>query len=84
MDLKFRPLRKETVMCTVQGCTSEATFLFTLNGTSRPDLAAYCDRHAKDTAARHGCAWSGLGEEHQSRAGAARSFRTELTRPGAA
>jgi hypothetical protein len=57
MDPVFRPTRRETVMCTVQGCVDVAAFLVTGGtdcGNSRTRVAAYCQRHAEEAAARLG------------------------------
>ena len=58
---QFRPIRKETVMCTVQGCGHVAKFVFTGGidcGAGGPSLvAAYCAHHAEESAARLGHPW---------------------------
>lgn len=61
MVCQFRPIRKEAVMCTVQGCTYIAAFVFTGEidwGTGGHSVvAAYCDHHAEDAATRLGHQW---------------------------
>lgn len=61
MATHFRPIRKETVMCTVQGCAQVAEFAFTgeFDGRSggRSVVAAYCHAHAQETAVRLGHPW---------------------------
>ena len=60
MDPVFRPIRRETVMCTVQGCLDVAAYLVTGStdrGDSRTRVAAYCQRHAEEAAARLGHPW---------------------------
>jgi len=61
MDPHFRPIPEETVMCTVQGCPRSAAFLFSgiadHSYGGQPSIAAYCDGHAKETAARLGHPW---------------------------
>ena len=47
-------------MCTVQGCVHVAVFFFTGRtdrGNSQTRVAAYCQRHAEETAARLGHPW---------------------------
>ena len=60
MDPVFRPIRRETVMCTVQGCVDVAAFLFTGatdSGSGGPIIAAYCHRHTEEAATRLGRPW---------------------------
>lgn len=79
MDSLFRPIRKETVMCTVQGCEDVAAFVFTglVNGAEegRPVVAAYCDRHAEQTAAQLGHPLPPAGRMPEGRLTRARVFR---------
>jgi len=59
MNPVFRPIHKEAVMCTVQGCTRVAAFMVTgdTDRTGRPIVAAYCDQHAEKVATRLGHPW---------------------------
>lgn len=61
MTPQFTPIRKETVMCTVQGCQHVATFVFTggidCNSGGRSVVAAFCDVHAEQTAGQVGHPW---------------------------
>jgi len=54
MNPQFRPVRRQSVMCTVQGCAAVATFVSTGDPAfgGRPVMEAYCDRHAAEAAAR--------------------------------
>ena len=60
MDAHFRPIRKETVMCTVQGCLHVATFVFAgcdRGAGGRSVVGAYCHQHAEEAATRVGHPW---------------------------
>ena len=59
MDPVFRPIHKEAVMCTVQGCTHVAAFIVTgdTDRNGRRVVAAYCDPHAEKMATRLGRPW---------------------------
>jgi len=61
MTPQFTAIRKETVMCTVQGCPYVATFVFTggidCHSGGRSLVAAYCDHHAEQAARQVGLQW---------------------------
>ena len=70
MNPRFRPIRKQVVMCSVQACGSVATFIF--NGIPDPGgrpsaVAAYCDRHAEEAAVRTGLVWRGSEPKAQGK-----------------
>ena len=75
----FRSIRRETVICTVPGCVLEAAFLFTggteAGKTSRPVLAAYCEQHAEEAAARSGHPWPIAERRPEERIVPARALR---------
>jgi len=79
MVTHFRPIRKETVMCTVQGCAQVAAFAFTgeFDGRAggRSVVAAYCDAHAHEAAARLGQPWPIPGHRQQDALAHALAFR---------
>jgi hypothetical protein len=79
MVSNFRPIRLETVMCTVQGCVHVAAFVFAGEidrGTGgRSIVAAYCDHHAEETATRLNHPWPIPDRRPQDRVVRARSFR---------
>jgi len=58
MTPRFTALRKETVMCTVQGCQHVATFVFTggidCSRGGHSVVEAYCDLHAEQAAIQLG------------------------------
>ena len=49
MAPELRPIQKGTVMCGVEPCLYEATFLFTAAGAA---IAAYCDSQAQEISNR--------------------------------
>ncbi len=61
MVAHFRPIRKETVMCSVAGCLRVAAFVFTGDSEcaagERSVVAAYCDHHAQEAAKGLGHQW---------------------------
>jgi hypothetical protein len=73
MDPQFRPIRKETVMCTVQSCLHVATFVFAgRDAAGRPVVAAYCDHHAAEAATQLDQPWpipQRLPEDRVARSG---------------
>jgi hypothetical protein len=58
MTTEFKPIRDESVMCTVQGCSEVAAYFLVAGmppGAKRRSIsAAYCDAHAEDAAKRLG------------------------------
>jgi hypothetical protein len=79
MAPQFRPIRKETVMCTVQGCGRVAAFVFTAGIDSGAGgssvVAAYCGRHAEESATRLGHPWPIAERPQQDRLVRTASFR---------
>jgi hypothetical protein len=76
---QIRPIRKETVMCTVQGCGHIAAFVFTAGVDCRAGgsavVAAYCGHHAKESATRLGHPWPIPERPQQDRRMRIASFR---------
>jgi len=70
MPLQFRPIRKETVMCTAQTCLHVAAFVFTGGidcGTGgRSVVAAYCEHHAEQVATQLGHPWPIAERRHKT------------------
>jgi hypothetical protein len=61
MTTRIKSIRKDSVMCTVQGCSEVAAYFFlagVASGENRRSIpAAYCDEHAEDAAKRLGHPW---------------------------